>query len=251
VERFDVVIVGGRCAGSSLAIRLARRGLRVCVLDRARFPSETPSTHVIQPCGVRILAELGVLDQALAAGAVPIDRFTLVNEDVRIDSVVEPGMFGAPGLCLRRLTLDALLVRAAAAAGAEVRTGCRVRALIIAGERVVGVSSDRGPVYARARAHSGIESLDWPYKENRRRSRRQRGDVAAGQSRRSCQRTRGRHPPPRHRRRHRRTRRNPRPPRVRRRRTPGHPSRSSRRPTPQQHSRPLGPPSHQAPTRRR
>jgi len=148
VERFDVVIVGGRCAGSSLAIRLARRGLRVCVLDRARFPSETPSTHVIQPCGVRILAELGVLDQALAAGAVPIDRFTLVNEDVRIDSVVEPGVFGAPGLCLRRLTLDALLVRAAVAAGAEVRTGCRVRALIIAGGRVVGVSSDRGPVYA-------------------------------------------------------------------------------------------------------
>jgi 2-polyprenyl-6-methoxyphenol hydroxylase-like FAD-dependent oxidoreductase len=149
VENFDVVVVGGRCAGSSLAIRLARRGMRVCVLDRARFPSETPSTHVIQPCGVRILAELGVLDQALAAGAVPIDRFTLVNEDVRIDAVAEPQEFGAPGLCLRRLTLDALLVRAAAAAGAEVRTGCRVRALITAGGRVVGVSSDRGPVHAR------------------------------------------------------------------------------------------------------
>jgi hypothetical protein len=46
---------------------------------------------------VRILAELGVLDQARAAGAVPIDRFTLVNEDVRIDGVVEPREFGGPG----------------------------------------------------------------------------------------------------------------------------------------------------------
>lgn len=66
MESFDVVVVGGRCAGSALAIYLARAGARVCLLDKARFPSETPSTHVIQPRGVEILDDLGVLDPVLA-----------------------------------------------------------------------------------------------------------------------------------------------------------------------------------------
>jgi menaquinone-9 beta-reductase len=48
-NNFDVVIVGGRVAGSSLAIHLARAGNKVAVLDRASFPSATTSTHVIYP----------------------------------------------------------------------------------------------------------------------------------------------------------------------------------------------------------
>src|SRR4051812_26817840 len=116
--RCDVVVVGARCAGSSLAVWLARQGLRVQVLDRARFPSETPSTHVIQPCGVRLLDDLGVVPQVMAAGAVPLDQFTLVNEDVRIDGRPDAAAFGAPGLCVRRVTLDSLLVDAAKRAGA-------------------------------------------------------------------------------------------------------------------------------------
>ncbi|OBA78290.1 hypothetical protein A9W99_24530 [Mycobacterium sp. 1164966.3] len=147
---YDVVIVGARCAGAPLAVMLARRGLRVCVLDRARFPSETPSTHVIQPCGVEILDELDVLDAVLAHGAVPLDRFTLVYEDVRIDASLDAVQFGRPGLCVRRVTLDALLVEAAAAAGADVRTGCRVTGVLADDTgRVAGVQTDNGPVRAR------------------------------------------------------------------------------------------------------
>ena len=150
MEAFDVAIVGARCAGSPLATMLARHGLRVCLLDRDQFPRETPSTHVIQPCGVEILDELGVVEPVLAAGAVPLNRFTLVNEDVRIDGTVEPPQFPKPGLCVRRVTLDALLVEAAVAAGADVRTGCRVTG-VIADEtgRVTGVHTDHGPVSAR------------------------------------------------------------------------------------------------------
>src|ERR1700730_7150674 len=86
VEPFDVVVVGARCAGSPLATMLARRGLRVCLLDRARFPSDTLSTHVIQPCGVAILDRLGVLQAVLRAGAVPLTAFTLVADDARRDA---------------------------------------------------------------------------------------------------------------------------------------------------------------------
>ena len=137
-ELLDVAIVGARCAGSPLAAQLAGRGLRVCVVDGARFPSETLSTHVIQPCGVAALRRLGVLDSLLAAGAVPLTRFTLVAGDARIDADLEDEAeaFGAPGLCVRRVTLDELLVRAAASAGAQVRTGEKVRRLLQESGRV-------------------------------------------------------------------------------------------------------------------
>jgi flavin-dependent dehydrogenase len=157
VERFDVVIVGARCAGSPLAVLLARRGLRVCVLDKARFPSDTPSTHVIQPCGVAVLDRLGVLDAVLAAGAVQLTAFTLVNEDARIEADLAgeavraadaAAGVSASGLCVRRVTLDRLLVAAAAEAGVDVRTRTGVTGLLRDGERVSGVETGDGPVRA-------------------------------------------------------------------------------------------------------
>jgi menaquinone-9 beta-reductase len=148
METFDVVIVGARCAGSPLAVMLARRGWRVCVLDKARFPSETPSTHVIQPCGVAVLERIGALDAVLAAGAVPLDRVTLVNEDVRIDGKLDPSVFPHPGLCVRRLTLDAVLVETATAAGADVRTATKVSGLLFDAGRVIGVETEQGPIHA-------------------------------------------------------------------------------------------------------
>jgi flavin-dependent dehydrogenase len=42
---YDVVVVGARCAGAPLATMLARDGLRVCLVDKDRFPSDTPSSH--------------------------------------------------------------------------------------------------------------------------------------------------------------------------------------------------------------
>jgi 2-polyprenyl-6-methoxyphenol hydroxylase-like FAD-dependent oxidoreductase len=148
VEQFDVVVVGARCAGAPLAKMLAERGLRVCLLDRSRFPSETPSTHVIQPGGVAALRRLGALDAVLAAGAAPLTRFTLVTDEARIDASIDPGAFGAPALCMRRIALDHLLVAAAAAAGADVRTETPVTALLWDGERVAGVETGRGPIRA-------------------------------------------------------------------------------------------------------
>ncbi len=149
MERFDVVVVGARCAGSPLAAMLARRGLSVCLLDKATFPSETLSTHVIQPCGVAVLERLGALDPVLAAGAVPLSRFTLVAEGTRMEARFGPGEFEAPSLCLRRITLDHLLVGAATSAGADVRTGTRVTGLLRENGRVVGVETASSRIGAR------------------------------------------------------------------------------------------------------
>lgn len=148
MESFDVVIVGARCAGAPLATMLARRGLTVCVLDRAHFPSETPSTHMIQGCGAEVLSELGVLDAVMAAGAAPLHSATLASDHVRLFADAE-GLTDHPALCIRRITLDALLVEAAGDAGAEIRTGARVTGLLHHGDRVGGVRTDIGDIGAR------------------------------------------------------------------------------------------------------
>ena len=156
MERFDVAVVGARCAGAPLALELARHGLRVCVLDRARFPSDTASTHVIQPRGVAVLDRLGLRADVESAGAVPVERFTLVTDDARIDpDPADPRLAAIlatdrpPGLCARRLVLDQVLVAAAAGAGADVRPAVGVTDLLRDDTgRVIGVRTDTGDVAA-------------------------------------------------------------------------------------------------------
>jgi flavin-dependent dehydrogenase len=138
---YDVIIVGARVAGSATALLLARRGLKVLVLDRAAFPSDTLSTHQVQVPGVARLARWGVLDQILAAG-------TPATRTVRFDQgeVVITGRFpdydGVDFLCSpRRTLLDKALVDAARAAGAEVRENCTVGELLQDNGTVTGVRS--------------------------------------------------------------------------------------------------------------
>jgi 2-polyprenyl-6-methoxyphenol hydroxylase-like FAD-dependent oxidoreductase len=142
---FDVVIVGARCAGSPLALMLARRGLRVCLVDRASFPSDTPSTHGIQPCGVRILDDLG-LKEPLLAVSEPVEDGFFAFDELRVGISRYDRKVGAPMLNVRRLTLDAILLEAAEAAGVEVRTATNVTGLIEAGGRVAGVETAAGAI---------------------------------------------------------------------------------------------------------
>lgn len=146
-ESFDVVVVGSRCAGAPLATMLARAGLRVCVVDKDRFPSDTLSTHAIQPAGVQVLEQIGVLDGLLKV-APPMVRGRMVFDDdvAVVDDVV--AITGAPVLSVRRVTLDAILVNAAAEAGAEVRTQTAVTGLVMDRGRVAGVTTAAGELRA-------------------------------------------------------------------------------------------------------
>ncbi len=144
-QRFDVAIVGARCAGSAAAIALARAGRRVVVLDRARFPSDTLSTHVIFPSGVAELKALGVLDDVLAVGA-PHCHYagvTACGRHVRERYTPVDGIDFA--ICQPRPELDHVLVQAARSAGAEVRENTSVDELLWQDDRVAGVRcSERG-----------------------------------------------------------------------------------------------------------
>jgi 2-polyprenyl-6-methoxyphenol hydroxylase-like FAD-dependent oxidoreductase len=146
-DRFDVVVVGGRCAGAPLATLLARIGLRVCVLERAAFPSDTPSTHGIQPSGVRLLDRLGVGEEVRRVGANVVGGVMRVDDiAIELSDVLE--LCGAPMVNVRRVTLDPILLDAAAEVGAEVRTQTPVTGILRDGDRVVGVETRDGPVHA-------------------------------------------------------------------------------------------------------
>lgn len=136
---YDTVIVGGRVAGGSLALLLARQGRRVVVVDRDGFPSDTLSTHLVPAIMVPYLERLGVLDDLLRAGFQPLTRTrTYVGECV-FEGPAAPG--GGFALAPRRDVLDALVLERAREAGAEVLTRTRAERLLRDdGGTVVGVA---------------------------------------------------------------------------------------------------------------
>ena len=74
-NRYDAIVVGARCAGSPTAMLLARKGYRVLVVDRATFPSDTLSTHIVHPPGGASLRRWGLLDRVTATGCPPIHTY--------------------------------------------------------------------------------------------------------------------------------------------------------------------------------
>jgi flavin-dependent dehydrogenase len=137
-RRYDAIVVGARCAGSPVAMLLARKGYRVLVLDKATFPSDTISTHLVHPPGVAALRRWGLLDRVTATGCPPIDTYAFDFGPVTI--VGSPGSAEEPcSYAPRRTVLDGLLVEAAVDAGAEVRQGFAVQRLEVEEGRVVGV----------------------------------------------------------------------------------------------------------------
>jgi flavin-dependent dehydrogenase len=126
---YDVVVVGARCAGAPTAMLLARAGHRVLLLDRARFPSDTISTHHVRWPGLARLSGWGVLDKLLATGCPPLERLVYRVDDVELAGAI-PLVDGIRAACApRRYILDRLLVEAAVDAGAEFRDGHSVVAL--------------------------------------------------------------------------------------------------------------------------
>ncbi|HFE45581.1 MAG TPA: FAD-dependent monooxygenase, partial [Nannocystis exedens] len=75
---YDVIIVGGRPAGASLAIWLGRAGIRVLIVDQANFPSPHPaSAPFLLPHALAILDELGLQESVYARDTPKITSFVL------------------------------------------------------------------------------------------------------------------------------------------------------------------------------
>ncbi|MCK1479942.1 FAD-dependent monooxygenase [Bradyrhizobium sp. 197] len=137
-KEYQAIVVGARCAGSPIAMLLARRGYRVLMVDRASFPSDTLSTHVVQPLAVAALSRWGLLDRLLETGVPPIDTYAFNFGPFTIAGA--PGTQDAPvAYCPRRTVLDKLLVDAAAEAGVETREDFTVEQILTEDGGVVGI----------------------------------------------------------------------------------------------------------------
>ena len=161
---YDAIIVGARCAGSSTARLVARRGFKVLLVDRATFPSDTISTHILWPHGAEVLARWGVLEILAATGLPPIcQRMAFDVGPFALRGSIPDANDGKGGFCPRRTVLDSLLVHAAAESGVEVRESFTVDELLVTGDTVVGVRGhDKGgmAVEERARVVIGADGVN-------------------------------------------------------------------------------------------
>ncbi|HZE38732.1 MAG TPA: NAD(P)/FAD-dependent oxidoreductase [Stackebrandtia sp.] len=158
----DAIVVGARCAGAPTAMLLARAGHRVLLLDKSFFPSDTLSTHLIHQPGIAALQRWGLLDAVRDSGCPPLDRARYEVSDIRVEGCARGVEGQRSGYAPRRHVLDAILVGAAAAAGAELREGCRVTGLLYDDDgRVAGVEGrhDGRTFSERARLVIGADGM--------------------------------------------------------------------------------------------
>lgn len=139
IEEFDAVIVGASLAGCTAALKLGRAGARVALVEQHADPQafKQVCSHFMQASAVPTLERLGLLDDAMAAGAVR-SRFRIWT---RWGWIVAPPELAQSGLNLRRELLDPLLREAALnAPGVESWLGHSAVTLVREEQRIRGVA---------------------------------------------------------------------------------------------------------------
>ncbi len=142
----DAIVVGAGPAGSSAAYHLARRGRRVLLLERHRFPRDKSCGDGLTRFAVRLLAEMGVVFEhgdAQAAGGVRVVMRGRGSRTFHYPAgSAQPDAGPAQpdaGLVVPRFELDALICRQAVAAGAILHEETLVTRLLHERGIVTGV----------------------------------------------------------------------------------------------------------------
>jgi len=139
-KTYDVIITGARCAGSTLAIYLAKAGFHVLLVDQSTFPRDTLSTHTFFNNTVALLREIGIMDKLLETNAPPVREIKFQFEDTVIEGLI-PEVEGEDSCyCIRRTYLDHILLQQAKSQmSVTVLEGFRVTDVICDDETVIGV----------------------------------------------------------------------------------------------------------------
>lgn len=140
----DALVVGAGPAGAIAAKLMAERGMRVLLLDRARFPRHKLCGDALNPGAVALLRRIGLAD-GVESSALRIAGMRLTGHGVSICARYPPSCYG---LSIARRDLDMRLVEAAARAGARIEERVVVRAPLV--ETRDGKPWVRGVVLAAA-----------------------------------------------------------------------------------------------------
>jgi flavin-dependent dehydrogenase len=139
---YDAVVVGGSVAGSTAARELARRGLRVALVDKARFPRNKACGEGLLPHGLAALREMG-----LEVPGSPVRGLRFVSPS---GASAEADFPSGPGLVVRRHRFDELLFRAAAETpGVEAFQGTPYEAGRFPARWVIGADGLRSQFHRR------------------------------------------------------------------------------------------------------
>ena len=136
---YDAIVVGARVAGAPTAMLLSRRGYRVLLVDRATFPSDSPTGHFIQIHGAARVARWGLLDAIAGTGCPPASTGTLDLGPFALTGTPPPAPESAAGYGPRQSVMSKVFVDAAVAAGAELRERFSVQDFTMDGGRVTGI----------------------------------------------------------------------------------------------------------------
>jgi len=156
----DAIVVGGGPAGAAAAARLAARGFRTVLIDRASFPRDKVCGDFVGPTALAELADLGVAQtQAFRSTSKMADLALHVDGD-QLPVMSIPQVDGLPsyGRVIPRLQLDAWILDAARHAGATVMDGRKVTAVQQAPDAItVRGQSAAGPWQLRTRLLLGAD----------------------------------------------------------------------------------------------
>lgn len=153
---YDIIIIGARVAGSTLAAALGEKGYRVLIIDRSTFPSDTLSTHFFRAPALRSFAKIGVLDEVLQTAPHLKINYNVIDDIEFSEPVDRPDDFPFY-MCVRRIILDDILNRRIKQIpGVEIKEGTRVNGLLKENDAVNGVVWETSGAAGRAAAKAVI-----------------------------------------------------------------------------------------------
>lgn len=144
-EAFDVIVVGGGPAGSTLASLVRMKGARVLLLEREVFPRYQIGESLLPATVHGVCKLLGVSDELAAAG-FPVKRGGTFRWGARKEAwtfsfAVSPRVASPTSFAyqVERAKFDKILLDNSARLGVDVRQGHTVQGLLEADGRVNGV----------------------------------------------------------------------------------------------------------------
>jgi 2-polyprenyl-6-methoxyphenol hydroxylase-like FAD-dependent oxidoreductase len=159
-----VVVVGAGIAGLATAIALHRRDVEVEVLERAHALTEVGAALSLWPNALAALAELGLEDDALAAGSPEVSG-TLRSPSGAVIMRANEGQLrralGGPTIAIHRADLQRLMLEAAAGIPIRLGSGCvsvEVQHDRVIAHRADGTHSDADALVGCDGIHSAVRA---------------------------------------------------------------------------------------------